>query len=476
MDTDTSSDMSDERGRIPNLIKIGSVPVDTQIDVETDVLEPVVSSQTFARFVLERKGFMHSFSSIVFGLKENASALEGSLPANIGVNSLVSKCSLKCGTTTISECEDFSFLQGYKSMFIDNEVNYERETYTTSRIMNHSMILKLDQNAQDLNNASYYGLSNHEEGGFATSLGSFAGYDTRPNLENRNGNTPQFRISLADLFPFLRFNQLPLYMFNEQISIELHFSPQTFVRTQLDSTETANSGTPIEIDLTELKLVSDYLFYDQDLMVRYQNANQNMNFNFTDWRLNKRSLTADQGQSKVVMNVGGAGRIVNKIVCGLFEDGNGSKTDCSILNVYTPKAPVMTGNNNALLTTNLRYNDTYIYPIDITSPTIQFHNVVRAEGNIPYVTREEYSLEGRGAVTDLEFSGYPQNSNASGLSGNFFWNAYKLPKNERVNSRGIELEVQYGKMNENVTSTHRCWVELMKTATLTNGLLTCYFA
>jgi len=206
-------------------------------------------------------------------------------------------------------------------------------------------------------------------------------------------------------------------------------------------------------------------------MTRFANANQTMNFNYVDYRLNKRSLTQAQAQVKQVMNVGGAGRIVNKVVSGLFND-NQSQVDKTILNLYCPVAPSRSGNNNTDLTTNLRYNDTYLYPIDLTSPAIQFDKVVRGEGSIPYVTREEYSREGHGAITPTTFQGHAQNQN---LPGQFFWNVYKLNKNERVNSRGIEIETQYGAV-VNATHTHRSWLELVKTAQLTNGKLTCYFA
>ena len=53
MDTMTSTD--DERSRIPNLMKIGAIPLDTAMDYDTMVLDPVVNTQSFCRFVLDNK-------------------------------------------------------------------------------------------------------------------------------------------------------------------------------------------------------------------------------------------------------------------------------------------------------------------------------------------------------------------------------------------------------------------------------------
>ena len=47
----TSTD--DERSKIPNLMKIGAIPMDTAMDYDTMVLDPVVNNQNFCRFVLD---------------------------------------------------------------------------------------------------------------------------------------------------------------------------------------------------------------------------------------------------------------------------------------------------------------------------------------------------------------------------------------------------------------------------------------
>ena len=53
---------------IPDLLRIGSLPSNTAIDVETAILEPVTQSQTHCRFVLQNKGILHSHSSVEFCL------------------------------------------------------------------------------------------------------------------------------------------------------------------------------------------------------------------------------------------------------------------------------------------------------------------------------------------------------------------------------------------------------------------------
>ena len=54
----STNQLEDQRGMIPDLIKIGSIPSDMNVDVDTDVLDPVVISDKFCRFVLNNKGFL----------------------------------------------------------------------------------------------------------------------------------------------------------------------------------------------------------------------------------------------------------------------------------------------------------------------------------------------------------------------------------------------------------------------------------
>ena len=88
---------------------------------------------------------------------------------------------------------------------------------------------------------------------------------------------PSFMVDLSDLFPFLKVHQLPLYMINEPINIELTFHPTTKFRTQIADTDTTDIA--MNIVQSQLKFCADYIFYGAtDEMERYANANRDMSF------------------------------------------------------------------------------------------------------------------------------------------------------------------------------------------------------
>jgi len=394
------SQITDERGRIPDLVKIGAIQSDMNMEIDTDVLDPVVIGNNFCRFVLNNKGFLHSFSKIVLGV--NASGSNQTFPAGVGVHSLIERCALKVGTKTLAEIDDFAHWMSYKSMFIDQDINYERENYITSRIMAHRFNYnnkKADNS--DVNASDYYLKGQLEPAINASAIfnGNGSGVVNIPET-NQLDNTPLFSVSLSDLFPFLRFNQLPLYMINQQVSIEIHFTPSNTNRV-IGRVSGAGGNT---INESEVKFIADYIYYDGEIMEQYRAANPVMNWNYVDYRLNKRTISAAQlgataaASEKVIMDIGGAGRVVSKVVAGLYND-NLASPDVSVLNVYCAKSPLLKNNNNQLFTTNLRYNDHYLYPLDRQNPAIHFNDVIQGEGNVPHITREEYSAEGQGAIS-----------------------------------------------------------------------------
>ena len=448
----------DDTSKIPTLLNLKPEIVDQTMTFDTIVNDPVHFDQRSVRFVLPaRQGFLNSNSKITLSCDAIAGIGLNYYPINIGVHALVKSSSLRIGTTEVSSVSDFNAYMGYKSLFIGQDRNFEREAYLTQRLMAHDFIYN---DASDTN-ASFYGISNSETYDDSNADGP----DLTLPVVMQGENSPVYSIALADLFPFLAFRKLPLLAISDQVSITLEFTDQASLnRMCQDAGDT--SGQTVVINRADCQLISDHIFYPNEVMEQLQNATGPGSlyepFSYSDFRLNKRSLTKAQAQATNVINIGGAGRVVSKVLCGLFND-NDATIDKSILNIFGPRAPSLSINNNTVLTTNLRYNNRYLYPVDRSNPALLFETLVQAEQNVPHCTRQEYDREGPlgGLTTTKTFMGHAQNSATVGLDGQFFWNAYRLNRNEVVDSRGIELEVKYG-LVQDVTHTYRTWLEMVR--------------
>jgi len=498
-------------GAIPDLVKIGTIPSDTAIDVATEILEPVSFSQSEARFVLSNKGILHSNSRITFGLDGTVFAAptagqNGFYPINIGVAALLQRVRLTIGGKTISEIEDFNHYYAYESTFVTPENNKEREQVFTSRVgLGVRPTLKERQakyntagtaanNIESISEADSVCVDNGTDFTYdASVLDGFLDKASDP-LPTRQvmawceeDNKGVFSILIADLFPFLKMNQLPLFMLEEQVMIHLTFQPK--VSGGLGANDSTRVSTTLgdvgDADATivrdECKMVADYIFYPQEMMEQYAQANRNMSFNYVDYQFVKRTVSSTEFAGQLIQNVGGAGRIVNK-VCVQVE--NKKPGDQGLINNYGSDTPLISAIGNGTITTNLRYNDLFLFPIDVTNSARQFHNILMTEGRMPHVSRDIYSGQGQLAKeADFgAFEDYPMGSLYGGgasavncdIRSRANWHCYRLNRQERVNSRGIEIYDKRSTMDG--PSTLRAWIQVVRMAQLVDGKIEVMYA
>ena len=471
---------------IPDLLRVGSIPSNQSAMIDTDILEPVIFSESFIRFQLVNKGFLNPFSRITFQLDNVSSAsatnARSTLPLNIGVHALIQNATLKIGTKTICELADYNYYQAYKSMFLANETNKEREQYLSSRGISHSQTY--DRLTDTCN---FIGLDNGKDYNESAS-GTATGLSCRDLQLVNNGGV--FSITLEELFPLFKNTAFPLYMLNTDMPVQIELTLASSEDGSRISTngETANASTtrtnlnvPMTINRNECRLIADYTTYDGNLMTAYANKNKNMSWTYMDYQLTKTSLSSVQGLNQI-RNVGGAGRLVPRMFVSISQGTNGSLVGNGtpynrILNQYSAEANLETGTAFGRLTSNVKKNDKFIFPIDRSNTALHFHGVADTEGMIPFVSRDEYGRQG-GRMTSAF---YELNTQNVGLSGKFFHTAYKMPDGDRVNSRGLELHSKMQALppvfqGGAVSYMSRCWIECVKVATLQDGVFDCYYA
>lgn len=463
MDMDTQPAQSEpDEGDTPNFLMLDQIPVNYIQQLETDLLEPVVftqgtaSSDGFARFTLQNKGFLHSHSKLFVTLKVNGSDSCFNAP-HIGIAQIVKKAVLKIGNKDINSLDSWRGLHGIKSSLITSENNYEREAYMTGRFMSH------DYNYADGSrfDATGYGLqTGTERAGENVTVPGWLRNDGSAPAE-----APNLAIDLSDLFPFLKVNQLPLYMIDEPINIELTFYETEGQRIQCESGDSAGS---VEIVRDDLKFCADYIFYGAtDEMERFAQKNKEMNFSFVDYRLVEHSTAQAALAGGVVRNLGMANRLVPRILTTLVDSDGG---EGSILGETNAFAPLVAGSGLAdqTLRYNIKYNDRFEYTSAVDSTSRLFSQLTNSEG-VPFVTRQEFSAEAIAGGLDGTFADYAQDQ----LVGKFFYLGTRLT-NGRVGQRGLEVHLT-GAFDANV-DLMRSYCEYVRVATLKDGMFEIYNA
>lgn len=469
MDTMSSDQMASlsEGDSIPNFLMLEQIPANYVQQVETDLLEPVVKTQSnattegFCRFTLQNKGFLHSHSKIFVALVPGSGIVKGYLQPHVGIGQIIKKAVLKIGNKTLNELDSWSGLHAIKSSTITNEQNYEREMFTTGRWMSH----EFEYNGGSKVFADSYGLqTGMEKKGTDRELPSWYVMSSAATTE-----CPSFQIDLSDLFPFLKVNQLPLYMIKEPITIELTFQ----TTNKMCQRGGSDSGDVCALDLDSLKFCADYVFYGAtDEMSRYAAANQDMSFSFVDYRLVENSTTPTALSSKVIRNLGMANRVVPRVLSVLTNTAEGI---ANILGDNIGIAPFTNASgvqSSTAIRYNVRYNDRFEYTSDVDNVARLFSNLTQSEG-VPFITRSEFSDQSVDAITDGTVEGRVQRGN---LEGKFFYLGTRLT-NGRVGQRGIEVHLSGSFPSSGVlVNLMRSYCEYVRVARLSGGMFEVYNA
>ena len=435
---------------MPDLMNLQNMPTNTIQRIDTDVLDPVVISDTFCRFTLINKGFLNHASRVTLALKTGTAAF---YPLNIGVDALINRAVLKFNNRTVSEISDFGHLRAIKSSFLANQFNKEREQFVSGKSISHNLVYgKTDATKYEASNIAL-------DNGMVQNKNSNDFMKVRPELDINNG--PIFSVLLSDLFPFFdKMKTFPLYACEDQINIELHFSDN--VNRAIKST--AGAAT-FEIDTNEVKMVADYIFYPEEIMEQQLQKMNGTKWNYQDYRLSKFSVTDGDIGGGTRRNIGGAGLRVSKIFSIL--SANNASTGGTLLSNYTGEY----GETNARNLINIYYNNKDLFTFDKSNPAALMHHLSEAGGSMVHINKKEYSNSGAWFNASQKFEGYEMNAN---LAGKLFYTGFNLIKNERINEKGIE----YVYSNNDIaggTYTQRVYLEIARYAILENGHLTCYY-
>ena len=296
-------------------------------------------------------------------------------------------------------------------------------------------------------------------------LGADLGIHTWAALNNEG----VFSITLEDMLPVFKSTAVPLYMLNSDQPVQIEITLNPSVNRWVATGATVNNAAAMTLNRNDCRMIADYTTYDQSIMDQYAAANPVISWTYMDYQLSKTSYATKAAAENTIRNIGGAGRLVPRVFNALTLN---SDTNTTLLNNYTAEALENAGGvQYGTLTTNIKKNDKFLYPIDRSNTALHFHSVKDTEGFLPFVTRDEYSGQGQITTGDQ----YMSRTQSTSLNGKFFWTAHKVNDGERVGSRGLELHNKYLSLPAGAY-TGRCWIEAVKVAVLENGRFDCYFA
>jgi hypothetical protein len=263
-------------------VKPTNTPQD--IRIETTILEPQNISQTHATFLFNNTGILDKHTRIIVPVKcDNTSILsENQFFLSAGAFGLIRTATLKYQGNDIAQTDEVGLYNSMKRMFRPQNYRNKVEAVkvgssfafrnTTDKQYQKDIVADnfadVDTGKVALMNSKYfrgddcYHLVNDDGLGIA-----YAGLNINPRyaIQDETANTFHAIFSLEDLFPeFLGNVMLPLYLLDNQLSLEIAFSAQP------DRTQNINAGlgalAPITIDTENVNMVMDLIYYSDRTM------------------------------------------------------------------------------------------------------------------------------------------------------------------------------------------------------------------
>ena len=375
---------NNNNNRLPEALLVRPMTTVRSMNIETNVLDPIVINQNFCRFVLERKGILDTGSSISVALQTQGA--RGFLPLKTGIHSVVDRAVLRIGSKVVAISDQYAHYQTIRRQFKTAEEKSQKDM-----IKNGTIDVLCPSSQQDgkyqvrdveYNNAQTAALVAPEIVLSPAALG------------------PIFSIKLSELFPMMRSVQLPLYLINEPCSVELTFNQQLAGNAaqvgNICCIPNAQAETGCSINLSSVKLLADYLTYDDDRMdqtAQLVMSDSGMIIPYEDVMSTVADyqglVTAPVGtavtRQSFVRDIGLSGMNVRSILISSSSQANNASND--LLGKYKSDA------FNVPESLQLRINDRQHFPRPMVSESQKEHQLSRVFSTDLSIISPEYSMD-----------------------------------------------------------------------------------
>lgn len=486
-----------EARETPSLLKLNCKNFQQNQMVDTQVLDPIVCNDNYCRFSLDggaNGGILHSNSKIQLALKKDDPTLttrDGAefFSLSAGCAQLVQKAILRSGTTVLQEVTDFSHFYSAKGNLDSNENVKNRDSYTDGRL-NAFQLSRIPTNGAVYGRGATSGeppltklyqdtgLEFSSDYALATAKVSSSTLNLKPH--HYLSNDSEYLLNISDLFSVLREFSMPLFLCSEPIIIELFF--QSNYRQRLCCNTSSITTFPVkgtdafyEIDTDRVKLIADFISYDESIMNDFASKNQTMAISFIDYQLVKAQTVAMAATNTT--NLGGTGKLIDSILVAHspIEDNTtfGTSDYASLQGNMISEDPSGATENVRI---QVKLNDRNLFPIEIGNNAELYNNTTQAEGLPMNVTMADITNSAMGYPYDSQANLESYGLNVAGTWTNTkaYYGIKNIRANERVGNNGISLIVNKG----TGTTSHiqRAYLGIRKMLVLSAGRFSAVFS
>ncbi len=245
----------EQADEIAQLLRLNNSKQKGSVRIESDILEPATSSQSYATFNLRKAGILSTDSRLILPLY--ASNASTRLTMMGGAYGILKSATIRTSSgVVLAQTTDVAYLASMNNHYVPQEKRdlvgrYKNGTWN---------VFGYEEDGTSFVEG-VYGIQNL----------SIAGTDRDQHARHRLGtssaNRIEYVISMAELFPGLFPVSLPLFCIDGNVQLFLEFADQGSTG-QVAVSNDGNNGNigDVTIDLPNLKFISDHVFYDSASM------------------------------------------------------------------------------------------------------------------------------------------------------------------------------------------------------------------
>ena len=387
---------------LPEILKVKPMNTVDSMSIHTSILEPIVCNQNVCRFTLERRGILDINSAVqvgaVFQKDAGDAAIKHFPPIRTGGHALIKTATLRIGATAIATTDEYGHYQTMMRQFKAVEERCRKDGVLSGCVDGLEPSNLEDGGLQPMNLGWGRNTFGHPEvNAIMSETNEIVSTDTTAG--SPEAVTAVFAVKLSELFPMMRSVQLPLYLIQEPVSIEIQWAEKdegvSYIREHPGGGASSTSG--LKIATTQVKFLADYLTYSDDRMAEMgaqvmSEDGLQMPYNDIILTSTATSQTAHPGaggppvRTDVNREIGLSSRVVKSI---MWSDRVLAPADAreQLLGVYRSDAYCQPDQFN------LRINDRLMFNRPVENEAQKNNYLAQVEGVELQVTSAEYSLD-----------------------------------------------------------------------------------
>ncbi len=376
--------------QLPEILQVGTLKSAENMEIKTEVLDPISSSNSEIVFQIPKNGILDGGSFVSLAVKQLTGGTGAFLPVKTGIHGLIKSVQLLSGSKVIASNDDYAHYATMVRQFETPEHRANVDMVKSGACMDR-------YNAND----AATGRLAPKDLNFTTKAPDNTARAVVPDMIKPtadDASTPVFCVPLSHLVPFMRSRQLPLFAMKENVYIRLILNQQTSINDgsiccfTSGTADNATNGTIVP-SFVNIKFYSDHLYYTDDTMAKTQAqifSQNGLTYLYEDMITTNAQVPAVANpaagaitEQKVERDLAVSGRTIRSIMVAEKDVG----ANHNLLGQYFSKA-LQTDTEY-----NFRINENRLYDRDISRPSQQYNELTQVLNKPLQVPNQLFSFD-----------------------------------------------------------------------------------